>query len=105
MNIKDIKNFEELNLRQTLRAHILYEQIMGHAFTDKDGLNGIVVLFYSYIVGSNRDSNIDYNDYLDWLDEHNEMMKAFSQWMIKVNDANKSIRDDEPQGEAQEAGK
>ena len=104
MNIKDIKNFEELNLRQTLRAHILYEQIMGHAFTGDDGLNGVVVLFFSYIAGSNRNANIDYNDYLDWLDEHNEMLTEFTAWMVKVNQANESIQPDS-QGEVKEAGK
>lgn len=101
MNIKDVNTFDELNLRKTLRAHILYEQILGHPFNENDGLNGIVVLFYSFIVGSNRNSNIDYNDFLDWLDEHESMLNDFTEWMVKQNKAVKSI-DPEPTGEAQE---
>jgi len=105
-NIKNIKEFNELNLKQTLRAHILYEQIIGHPFEVGDGLNGIVVLFYSYIVGSNRQSNVDYNDYLDWLDEHMDMVGKFSEWLQAQNKAVQSMPHPEtPVGEAMEAGK
>lgn len=82
-NISEIKEFSELNIRQTFRAHILYEQIMEHSFTGNDGLNGMIVLFYCYICGSNHDSVIDYNDYLDWLDENPGMLSAFTAWMAK----------------------
>lgn len=103
MNLKDVKSFEELNLKQTLRAHILYEQIMGHPFIESDGLNGIVMLFYSYVIGSNRDTNIDYNDFLDFLDEHNNMIGEFTKWIIKMNDNNKLTEPEPEPGEAKEA--
>ena len=104
MEIKNIEKFEDLNLRKTLRAHILYEQIMGHPFSGEDGLNGMVVLFYSFIMGSNRQANIDYNDFLDWLDDHEAMLVEFTNWMVKQNTAEKSIKLDKEneQGEAQE---
>lgn len=94
VNIKDIKDFNELNLRQTLRAHIIYEQIMGHGFTGEDGLNGVVVLFFSYIAGSNRNANVDYNDYMDWLDENPNMLTSFSTWIQAQNAAKHSIEPD-----------
>lgn len=84
VNIKDIKDFKDLNLRQTFRAHIIYEQIMEHSFTPDDGLNGIIVLLYSYICGSNHDTIIDYNDYMDWLDDNPDMVVEFTTWYTNV---------------------
>lgn len=91
VNIKDIKDFSELNLRQTFRAHILYEQIMGHGFTGSDGLNGVIVLFFSYIAGSNPHSNVDYDEYMDWLDENPNMLTLFSEWIQAQNTAKHSM--------------
>lgn len=82
-NISEIKEFSELNLRQTFRAYIIYEQIMEHSFTGNDGINGIIVLFYCYICGSNHDTVIDYNEYLDWLDEHPFILQQFVDWFTK----------------------
>jgi len=86
-NIKEINSFEELNLKMTFRAHIIYEKIMGHSFDTSDGLNGIVVLFFSYVLGSNRDANLDYEEFMDWLDEHPEMITKFSEWLVSGTDA------------------
>lgn len=102
-NINEITKFEELNLKQTFRAHILYEQIMEHPFSEKDGLNGVVVLFFSYIMGSNRNTSIDYNDYLDWLDEHPNMITLFTAWLVKMNEAKQSIPQRALEGEVKEA--
>lgn len=86
-DLKDVKNFEDLNLRQTFRAHIIYEQIMGESFNSTAGLNGVIVLFYSHIMGSNKDASIDYDDFMDWLDEHPEMLTQFTEWYLKVSGA------------------
>lgn len=91
VNIKDIKDFNELNLRQTFRAHIIYEQIMGHGFIGEDGLNGVIMLFFSYIAGSNPNSGVDYNDFMDWLDENPNMLTLFSEWIQAQNAVKRSF--------------
>lgn len=85
MNIKDINNFEDLNLRQTFRSHIIYEQIMGETFSARHGLNGIIMFFYSNVVACNPDMECDYDVFMDWLDDHPEMVSRFSDWYISVN--------------------
>lgn len=99
-NIIEIKQFEELNLKQTFRAYIIYEKIMGESFSSKAGLNGIIVLFYSYIMGSNKDMIVDYDDYMDWLDEHPSMLNEFSDWLVKINTAANSapVAEEQPDG-------
>lgn len=91
INISEIKEFNELNLRQTFRAHIIYEQIMGHGFMSSDGLNGVIVLFYSYILGSNRGTAVDYDAFMDWIDDNPEMLTKFSEWIQSQNNAKQSI--------------
>lgn len=100
-NINEITKFEELNLKQTFRAHIIYEQIMGHGFITTDGLNGVIVLFYSYIMGSNRGATVDYNQYMDWIDDNPEMLTKFTEWIQMQNTAKHSVETIEP-AEAQE---
>lgn len=102
-NIKDlkkVKSFSDLNLRQTFRAHIIYEQIMGESFNSKAGLNGMIVLFYSYIMGCNKDATIDYDGWFDWLDENPQMLAEFTDWVVSINKAR--VKDNEEREEPQE---
>lgn len=86
IDIKKIENFEDLNIRSTFRAYIAYEQITGHSHDlQKDGISGIMLLFYCNIIAVHRDTVIDYDDFLDWLDEHPDMLNKFVDWYIKVN--------------------
>ena len=105
-NINEIKQFEELNLKQTFRAHIIYEKIMGESFSAQSGINGIIVLFYSYIMGSNKDMVVDYEEYMDWLDENPSMFENFTDWLIKINNAaaNTPSEGEEKHDNGEEAG-
>lgn len=98
-NLNEIKDFKELNLRQTFRAHIIYEQIMGKSFSVDAGLNGTIVLFYSHILGSNKDVVIDYDEFMDWLDANPKMLSEFTEWYLLINGA--KIKPENEEGPAE----
>jgi len=85
MNIKDITNFKDLNLHQTFRAHIIYEQIMGETFGSNQGLIGIITFFYANVIASNKEWDLDYDEFMDWLDERPQMLEEFAQWYMRIN--------------------
>lgn len=97
-DLKKVKNLKDLNLHSTFRAHIIYEQIMGESFNANAGLNGVIVLFFSYIMGCNKDANLDYEEWFDWLDANPDILGEFTDWLISVNAA-KSKLEGEPAGE------
>ena len=72
-----------------MRIHILYENIMGKGlgFEQMQSYSAVISLYYAAIVASlqyhKRDSNVTYDEFIDWLDENNTTMKEFTEWFIK----------------------
>ena len=76
INIKD----KEIELKYTFRAYIIYEQITDENFTPK-GLKEIITLFYSFLMSSDRDNTITFDEFVDYLDENPTVLDEFSQWL------------------------
>ena len=73
-------------LKYSFRALMIFENITNKAFQPKS-LSDIITLFYSVLLSSSRQS-IDYNEFLDWLDENPEQLNNFSEFLIDVIAAN-----------------
>lgn len=72
MTIKD----KEYKLKITLRGMMLFEQITGKPFA----INGMMdeyVYFYSLLLANNQDCNLDFNDFIDALDENPTLISEF----------------------------
>lgn len=77
INIKD----RDIELKYTFRAHILYENITGENFAPT-GLTSIINFYYSTIMANDRDINLEYDEFLDFLDANPETLKEFSGWLV-----------------------
>lgn len=93
-------NDREIELRYTFRAHILYENITGETFTP-GGLSSIINFFYATIMATDRDSTLDYEEFLDWLDENAEKLKEFATWLTKNIQKDEVLMEDKKDTENQ----
>ena len=80
INFKD----KEIEIKQTLRSLVLYENITGATFHPST-LNDIVTLFYCVVITSAKDYSIEYDDFLDYLDENMEVFAEFSEWLQNLS--------------------
>ena len=81
-NLEEVNVFEDLNLHESFRAHMIYEEIVGETFHPKN-LKHILIYFYSCVMACNRDLAADFDDFTDWLDIHPTMVESFTNWMIE----------------------
>lgn len=66
----------EAEVRQTFRAHIIYEQITGSTFAPKN-VTDVITFFYSTVMACNPDLTLDFNEFLDWLDGTPDTLAEF----------------------------
>lgn len=90
-------NNTEIKLKQTFRALILFEEITGESFTGK-GMKEILVYFYSVILANNPEFNMPFDEFIDYLDEHNDLLTEFLEWLNKLNERNKITPTEESDG-------
>ena len=61
-------NNTEIELKQTFRAHIIYEQITGNTFSAKN-VTDIITFYYSTVMAANPKLVITFDEFIGWLDE------------------------------------
>lgn len=72
----------EVNIKQTFRSHIIYEQITGNTFSPKN-VTDIITFFYSTVMACNPEITIDFNEFLDWLDENPNTLTDFISFLTE----------------------
>lgn len=90
INIKD----KELNLKYSFRSMMIYEKITGVSFNPR-GITEIIVYFYSTILASDKDIALTLDEFVDWIDEHPNMLNDFSVWMTSIIEKNSTMGEDE----------
>lgn len=72
------------------RALMIYENITGESF-QPNGLNSILTLLYCCVMAANKDATIDFNDFVDELDEQPQIISDFSKYIVGMLTKNSNI--------------
>ena len=81
-------NDKSYKIKYTLRAIMLFEQIMDKTFELKGITDQVVFLFC--LIRANNDDKLDYEDYLAYLDEHPEMLITLAE-VLKIEEKERAI--------------
>lgn len=76
----DINN-REIELRYSFRAYMIFEQITEHSFMGNN-LSDFITFFYSVLMASDRELAIDFDNFIEWLDDNPDKLNEFTEWMI-----------------------
>ena len=76
---------QEIELKKTMRSYIMFESITDKAFAPKT-LTDMVTYFYCVVMSSFKGLELPFEEVIDWLDEHDEMIQQFTQWLAGVNE-------------------
>lgn len=66
-------NGKEYNIKYTIRALFIFEQITGKAFEIKTTLDNYL-FFYSMLLANNPDSLLDWDEFLDAMDNDTSLI-------------------------------
>ena len=82
-----IKDQQEVELRYSMRALFQYENITGQSFNPKT-LQDFCTFFYCVLVSSNKDLDLTFDEFVDYLDEDPSKMSEFAQWLNSIMQKN-----------------
>lgn len=82
-------NGKEYKVKYTLRALFIFEQITGKAFEVNTLLDNYV-FFYSIILANNPDTNLDWDEFIEALDNDTLLYKTLND-IIKSNQKTEEI--------------
>ena len=91
-------NNREITLRYSFRALMLYEKIVGTSFNPK-GLTEIMIYFYSTILASDKDINLTFEEFMNWVDENPTVFNDFSKWLTSTLTRNSIFNESDGSGE------
>lgn len=88
----------EYELRNTIRACFIMEQITGKPFAIENMLDQYVFMF-SMILANNPDCTLDFNRFVDFIDENPKAMEEFLNYLVEYRRSREVIGSDEPDAE------
>ena len=87
INIKD----KEIELKKTFRSYVIYESITDKIFNPKT-MSDIITYFYSVVLASDKDINLTFDDFIDWLDENANALNDFEKWLTEINEVDSQFQ-------------
>ncbi len=72
---------KEIELKQTFRSLIMYENLTEKAFEPKT-FQDILVFLYCIVLTSSKDySLITFDEFIDFIDEHHQVLADMTKWL------------------------
>lgn len=71
---------KEIELKQSLRALLMYENITNKSFNPQN-FTEILTYFYCIIVSSSKDFSIKFDDFVDYIDENPVILEEMTNWL------------------------
>lgn len=69
-------------LRYTIRAFMYWEQMMSKPF-EVSTLTDAYVLFYCFLLASNKPFDVSFEQFMDMLDENHSAVGKFNEWFAE----------------------
>ena len=76
VKIKDL----EITLKNSFRSLIIYEAMTKKSFKPET-ITDVIVYFFSVISASANPQQVDWDDYMDWLDNNPTAITDFQTWL------------------------
>lgn len=76
-------NKKTIELKYSLRAMLMYENITKQPFTPKT-MTDVVTFMYCIVLSSAKDYSLKFEEFLDYMDAHPETLTDFAEWLNSV---------------------
>lgn len=76
-------NGKDIELRYTMRALMMYENIKQESFAPKT-LQDVMIFFFCVIIASDKTARITFDDLIDMVDDNPDLLSEFSEWLTET---------------------
>lgn len=80
-------NGKDIELKNTFRSLIIYENITGEVFTPTT-ITNILLYFYSVVMACDKDSTMSFDEFTMWLDDNQQELNNFTNWLVTIGNKN-----------------
>lgn len=80
-----------IELKYSFRAMMLFEEITKESFNLR-GMKDLIVYLYSTIIASDKDLDLDFEMFMDWLDSNPDVLNEFGEWVLNHGKKNEPFR-------------
>jgi len=91
-------NGKDYKLKYTLRALFIFEQITKKSFKIETLLDNYI-FFYSLILANNKDNPIDWDDFIQAMDDDPTLFSRMGEIVAKTQKKNELFEDDGKEGD------
>lgn len=96
---------QEVELRYSMRALFMYENITGQSFNPKT-LQDFCTFFYAVLSSSNKDLDLTFDEFIDEvIDPQPELMNQFAEWLSNTMQKNSFLSNAAQSQEKESKGK
>lgn len=78
ITIKD----KTITLKRSFRSLIAYEKATGAAFSPHT-VSDMILYFFCVIISSDEDIDLDFDTFIDWIDEEPARLTDFTAWLTE----------------------
>lgn len=80
---------KEIELKYSFRALMIYENVVNKSFSPQS-LTDIITFFYCVAISNLKEDTIDFDEFVDWLDDNPGILNDFTQWLLESVNANEA---------------
>lgn len=95
LKIKD----KDVTLKYSFRSLLIYENIQNKSFTPSTTTD-VLVFMYCVIMGSAKDLDFTFDEFLDMIDEDQTLVIKFSEWLTKEINKQNTLSAEEKEEES-----
>ena len=78
---------KEIELVNTMRTMIMYENITEKTFAP-ESVTDIIIYMYCVVLASSKDYSLTLDDFIEYIDENPDIFEQFSTWLTDVAKSN-----------------
>lgn len=78
---------KEIELVNTMRTMIMYENITEKTFAP-ESVTDIIIYMYCVVLASSKDYSLTLDDFIEYIDENPDIFEQFSIWLTDVAKSN-----------------
>lgn len=82
---------KDIELKNTMRSMIMYENITEKTFNPQS-VTDIIIYMYCVVVASSQDYSITLDEFIEYIDNHQEVFEEFGEWLTKVANSNAILK-------------
>lgn len=82
---------KDIELKNTMRSMIMYENITEKTFNPQS-VTDIIIYMYCVVVASSQDYSITLDEFIEYIDAHQEVFEEFGEWLTKVANSNTILK-------------